>query len=284
MEKIVSLISVLLMGGNSLAFVSAPSTAGDKDWSVEAGAVYERGKVEPNENRNSFQSAKIDIYQLGVTKKLKGLEWGSDHYLHLDYKEIRSAKEEVNSQVFYDADQGQVLTASFGFDFVHEPKFKSGAYVQVSPSIRINKDKFSNPRVDVWGVGFKTYLELGDLIYSEDLLHIGSGIPGHQNSYLAWSHLFAAKLERYVGSPVVLKWGPYAELDTSERTDSAYDSAFTPAGTRDRIRSMKVGTISAVEFLLPQDAYGSIGYVQKLGGYDAPATQAFSLKLGINFQ
>ena len=186
-------------------------------------------------------------------------------------------------QTFYAADTGHAATLSFGFNFIHDLKFASGLYFSISPIINFNKENFSVSRVDLWSLGFGTSVELNDYFYIEDNLHYGVGIPGKQNSYLAFTHLFALRLDKTVDAPVSIKWGPYAELDTSERKDSRYDAAFSHAGTQDRIRSMKVGVVSAVEFRVTEKMYGSILYVQKLGGYDAPATNAVSLTLGSKF-
>ncbi len=268
---------------DSMALVSSPVSAGDGRWNVELRSTLERGKIEPNENKASYQSAEIDVHQLSITKGLENTSYGSDHFARVDLKYLKSGEERVGGQIFYGVDTGSVATLSYGFNFVHDPKYTSGIYLSVSPVTNFNKEKFSVPRVDLWSIGFRTSAELSDKVYIEDSIHYGSGIPGEQNSYLAFTHLFALRLDTIVGLPLTLKWGPYAELDTSERTDSQYDAAFSPSGTSDRIRSMKVGVVSSVEFALTKQSYGTVTYVQKLGGYDAPATNAFSLAIGMNF-
>lgn len=265
------------------ALVSSPSAVSEGQWNVELKSTLERGKIEPNENRSSFQTAEIDIHQLSVTKGVESFSLGSDYFLRLDLKYLKSGAEEVSGQVFYAADTGHAVTLTGGFNLVHDPAYKAGLYFSLTPVAEFNKDKFSVPRVDLWGLGFKSSIELSRTFFIEDSLHYGSGLPGHQNSYLAFTHLFALRLDAAVESQASIKWGPYAELDTSERRDSKYDAAFSPAGTQDRIRSMKVGVISSIEFGLTRETYGSVTYVQKLGGYDAPATTALSIALGANF-
>jgi hypothetical protein len=268
---------------SALALVTSPSIVGAGGWNVELKSMLERGKIEPNENRSSFQSAEIDVHQLSITKGLEGLSFGSDHFLRLDLKYFQSGEEQVAGQTFYAADTGNAATISFGFNFTHDSQLSSGMYISVSPITNFNQDKFSVPRIDLWSLGFRTSAEINDKFYVEDIVHYGSGIPGKQNSYLGFTHLFALRLNPIIRAPVSVKGGPYAELDTSERTDSKYDSAFSPAGTQDRIRSMKVGVISAIEIQLSEQSYGSVTYVQKLGGYDAPATNATAVAFGFNF-
>jgi hypothetical protein len=77
--------------------------------------------------------------------------------------------------------------------------------------------------------------------------------------------------------------GLYAEVDTNERTDATYDAAFSSAGTTDRIRSSKYGTVLGLGFKIAEDIKLDTSYVQKLGGYDAPATQAYNFLLSYNF-
>lgn len=64
------LLVALLISSKSNAFVSGPSSINAGENYVSIGTQAERGKVEPNENRTSFQDAQIDIYRL---KYVRGL-------------------------------------------------------------------------------------------------------------------------------------------------------------------------------------------------------------------
>lgn len=281
MKKITLLFSFLISSAQSYALVSSPSTVANGEWVIEAKSIFERGKVEPNENKDSYQQAEINIYQLALSHGLTGSSFGSDHYFRVDYRYFTSGKEEAAGQVFYEKDTGNVATLTYGFNLVHEPVYSAGIYASVSPLSSYNKDKFSSPRVDLWALGFRSGLELSPSWFTESSIHYGSGQPGRQNSYLALTNLFGFKLSELVGWPMTLKFGPYAELDTQDRTDTKYDAAFSASGRTDRIRSMKVGTIVAIDINLPSSWFISGGYVQKLGGYDAPATHALYASLGL---
>ena len=276
-------ISFLVFGLQAHALVSSPSTVTSGEWAIESKSTSERGKVEPNENKDSFQSAKINIYQLSAAYGLSGISFGNDHFLRLDYRYFTSGKEEVGGQVFYEEDTGNAATLTYGFNFVHEPVYSAGMYASVSPLASYNKDKFSSPRVDLWALGLRSGLEFNSNWFTENSIHYGSGQPGRQNSYLAFTNVVGLKLSGATEWPVTLKFGPYAELDLQERADAKYDAAFSAPGRTDRIRSMKVGVIGGVDINLPSNWYLSGGYVQKLGGYDAPATNALFVSVGVKF-
>ncbi|MCO5142549.1 MAG: hypothetical protein M9962_05610 [Oligoflexia bacterium] len=268
---------------NSKALVSSPSGIAEGEMNIELKAIAERGKVEPNENVASHHAAKINIYQLSVSRGLSGIGFGLDHFLRLDAKFFQSGREEVNRQIFYSKDNGKSLTVTYGFNFVHTTAHSAGIYASLTPYAKFNKDKFSLPRIDLWALGFRSGLELNKLWFIEDSVHYGSGFSGRQNSYLAFTHLFALRLEPLVSLPMILKIGPYAELDLKDRYDEKYDTAFSAVGRRDRIRAMKVGFLGTVDITFSDTLYSSLSYVQKLGGYDAPATNATALTIGANF-
>lgn len=259
--------------------MTSPDGSPPGRWNVEWKTVLERGKIEPNENKSSFQDAQIDVHQLGVTKSLDGLRFGADHFARIELKYFKSGSETVGGREFYSTDHGKSVSLSYGFNLVHEPSYTSGIYFSVSPLIDFNTSKFSVPRIDLWNLGFRTSVELSDQLFVEGGLHLGSGIPGKQNPYLAFSNLFALRAAYWI-----LRFGPYAEIDVGERTDAAYDAVYSPIGTQDRIRSVKVGFISGIEMPLSKDLVSSLAYVQKLGGYDAPATNALSFAIETNFE
>lgn len=275
------MVCALQWPSNAAALVSGPSALSAGEWNVEMRTVFERGKIEPNENRASFQSAQIDIYKLTVARGLSDLPFGQDHSVRLDYLRFTSGREAVGAQVFYEQDTGNVATLTYGFNFVHEASYSAGMYLSASPLTNYNQRKFSSPRVDLWALGLKTGLEISEAWILENSVHYGSGIPGRQNAYVAFTQLAGFKFS--LGVPLTLKLGPYAELDMQERVDAEYDAAFSAPGRSDRIRSMKVGTVISLDAKISSKWYLGAGYVQKLGGYDAPATNASFASLGAKF-
>tara|TARA_B110001454_G_C12721908_1_gene435061 strand:- start:2699 stop:3565 length:867 start_codon:yes stop_codon:yes gene_type:complete len=268
---------------NSFALVTGSAALNENEKKIELRAIQERGKIEPNENRASFQSAKIDIHQISYQQNIGDLSLGGkNHFLKIDFNSFTSGEESVSGQVFYTQDKGQVATLTYGFSFVHELTHVAGLYVSISPYIDFNKKKFSVPRVDNFAFGIPLGIELTPGWNLESLTHYGSGISGDQNSFLSFSNQIGYRVIGVLPRPFFIKYGVYAELDTSERRDEKYDQAFSPTGTSDRIRSMKYGTITSINFDFDK-IYLGIDQVQKLGGYDAPATNALAVSLGGKF-
>ncbi|MCB0362385.1 MAG: hypothetical protein KDD35_06670, partial [Bdellovibrionales bacterium] len=104
-----------------------------------------------------------------------------------------------------------------------------------------------------------------------------------QNSYLVLDLGFGYRLNHLVKWPFTVLGSLFMEADTSERKDPLYDIAFSPTGTQDRIRSSKYGTLFGAEISLTQRSQLHLAYLQKLGGYDARATQVYTAELGYNF-
>ena len=264
----------LLMPATSFALVTSPVPLGTNDTLVEVKTIRERGKIEPNENQASFQPAKIDIYQLSVTRGLENIfSFGQDHFFKIDYRYFISGKEQ-----FYAEDKGQSLTATYGLNFVHTPGYSAGLYFGVSPLTQFNKDKFSVPRVDLYHFGLTSGSEINSNWFLANSLHFGSGIPGKQNSYASLTNFLGYKAQN-----LIVKFGPYLEFDLNERTDRNYDAAYSAPGRSDRIKAAKFGVLGFVDFAISADSFINVGYVQKQSGYDAPATNALVLGFSTKF-
>lgn len=249
-------------------------------WTADLRAILERGKVEPNENRDSYQEAKIDIYQIAITRKLPdALSPGSSPYVKIDYKNIRSGAEIVGGRSFYAEDRGNTLGLTYGFSVDTSENSNLSFYGSVTPIRDLNENKFSLPRVDLWNLGMQSSSNWSEYWGFESSILYGSGIAGKQNSYLATAQSFVLKANTKNAMPITFRIGPYAELDLSERFDAQYDAVFTAPGRRDRIRSAKIGFLTSADISAPGFADISIGYIQKLGGYDATATNAITIAL-----
>lgn len=289
MEKKIPLSKILLtffsfwVSFPALALVSSPATVSEGKSALEVKAMVDRGKVEPNENMTSYQSANINIYQLSFSRGLSSPGFGFDHFIRVEYRYFNSGKEQVGSQVFYEKDSGHVASVSYGFNFVHERAFSAGMYLSVSPLAVLDRNKFSNPRVDWVAAGLKSGVELSNSFFLEHLVHFGSGLPPKQNSYLAFAQNLGFKMKEAVSIPVSIRAGPYVEVDLRDRFDSKYDSVFSAPGRTDRIRSVKMGVFAGLDLVISENWYGTLGYIQKLGGYDAPATNATYGSLGLKW-
>jgi hypothetical protein len=277
------LFAALLLSSKSYAFVSGPSSVSAGENYVSIGAQAERGKVEPNENRSSFQDAQIDIYRLKYVRGFDGLLGLSRSNVYFEYGSFNSAKEQVGSTLFYDKDQGSYLTLGFSGDVVHDLDKQFGFYVQSTPSRSYNKGKFSNPRLDLFALGLTSAFNITDNFFQKNLIHYGSGDGSDQNSYLAIDTGFGYRLNHLVGRQFTVLGSLFLEADMSERKDASYDAAFSPAGTQDRIRAFKYGTLVGADIAITNQINFNINYLQKLGGYDARSTQIYNANIGVKF-
>lgn len=280
-NKIVCLL--ICFSNNSYALVNGPegSNAGKK--SIRLSSQMERGKVEPNENKTSFQSAQIDLFKLRYVQDLESLFGLSGSNIFLEYGIFNSSKEQVGSTLFYKKDSGSYFSLGISRDLLASQEKNLIAYFQFSPLRSYNKDKFSNPRLDSFALGLASSFEVTSTLFQRSLIHIGSGDGSDQNSYLVLDLGFGYRLNHLVKWPFTVLGSLFMEADTSERKDPLYDIAFSPTGTQDRIRSSKYGTLFGAEISLTQRSQLHLAYLQKLGGYDARATQVYTAELGYNF-
>lgn len=282
MKSIFSLF-ILAFSTTTYAFVSGPSALNPGESTITAGTQAERGKVEPNENRSSYQNAKIDVYKVKYARGFDNILGFSSSTIFLEYGQFSSAEERVGSILFYEKDKGSYATIGFSADILREIDRQFGFYIQLSPYRDYNKKKFSNPRLDLYSFGLTGAFNITDNLFYKNLIHYGSGDGLDQNSYLALDSGFGYRLNHYLEVPVTISASLFIEADTRQRKDASYDASFSPSGTEDRIRAFKYGTLIGADISLSQKTSLNFNYLQKLGGYDARATQVYTINLGFKF-
>ena len=112
--KIALFISLASLNVNAL--VSGPSTPLADEQLIIYSNQIERGKVEPNENRSSFQNADIQIQRLNYSHGLKDFLGLERSHVFLELGQFKSAKEQVGANLFYDADSGDYANIGFSAD------------------------------------------------------------------------------------------------------------------------------------------------------------------------
>lgn len=275
--------SILFTSLGGFAFVSGQSSVNEGENYLSAGVQSERGKVEPNENKASFQDAQIDIYKLKYVRGLEGQFGLSRSNFYIEYGRFSSAQEQVGATLFYKKDQGSYLTLGLSGDFLHDLERQFGFYIQISPNREYNKNKFSNPRLDLFALGITSAFNVTNHFFQRNLIHFGSGDSTNQNSYLAIDTGFGYRMNHLLGRQFSFFGSLFLEADTSERKDQAYNLAFSAPGEQDRIRSFKYGTVTGIDTALTDEVNLSLNSLQKLGGYDARSTQIYTLNLGFKF-
>lgn len=293
--------AALLATSHADAFVPIPvgGHPGELDLMIRAG--FERGLIEPNEYDGSWQKASWEIVQLGVGYTVGTVGPFEFAYLRLDQQflflpaetnEPDVAKFPERSEAaaclgkrlpggfceFHRADTGATFTPQVGADLVHTADFSFGVYLQGTIPLGVDLERFALPRIDYIAGGTQLGVHVTDWFGATARLYVGSGAFGEQNAAVAVTNLYVLEAKRWI-----LPWkagialGPYFEGDLTERFDDAYDAAYTAGypDRRDRIRSMKFG-VAILPYMAITDHFAlEGGYVQKLFGYDAPATQFF---------
>src|SRR5262249_21345835 len=185
---------------------------------------------------------------------------------------------------FHPSDRGGLVTVTVSSNFVHTADFAFGAVLQGRAALGVDLDKFANPPVHHFAGGITLGVHLTSWLGFESLTFVGLGtrpFGKEQNGAVALSNLLVFEAPRWILPwKAGIKLGPYAELDLNERFDPVYDAAYSgtlPDGTprRDRIRAARFAVSVLPYFLITDGLAVEGGYVQKLLGYDARATQFF---------
>jgi hypothetical protein len=278
-----------------------------KELDVFIRATLERGLVEPNENKASFQKARWEMITVGGGYTFGDLGVFQDISLRAEITGYQSPAE-VNELgrgtvapaacggrvtgpglcEFHPAGRGAFITPSLGTSLVHTGSFAFGIYVLGNIPIGVDYEKFVMPRVDLVGGGFRSGVEMTPWFSVEQAFYVGSGSSGRggrQNGTFAASQLLAFRTGRLGTSPFFrlgVKVGPYVDGDLfGERTDDVYDRAYTAGypGRADRIRMFRFAA-SAFPYVQMSDTVSlELGWLQKIFGYDTPATQLYTATL-----
>jgi hypothetical protein len=311
-RSIVAALALSLLASRADAFVTAPvgGHPGEVDLSLRIG--LERGKIEPNEFTGSWQRAEWNLYMVGAGYTHGTIGPFEDVFFRVDSTIYSSPAESTDPDVlvnpesgkisrerckgrwiesggiceFHPSDTGWLVTPAVGANLVHKADFSFGVFLQGTIPIGVELSKFVLPRIDYFAGGTQLGVHVTPWFGTTSRVYVGSGAFGGehtQNAAIAVTTLFAFEAREWL-----LPWragvhvGPYFEGDLTERFDDAYDAAYTAGhpARRDRIRSMKFGLAMLPYARITEHAALTFGYVQKLFGYDAPATQFFTI--GVN--
>jgi hypothetical protein len=281
------------------AFVPIPvgGHPGETDLMIRAG--FERGLIEPNENQASWRKANWELFQLGVGHTIGTVGPFEFLYVRLDQQYyiapaetnelgelVFPEKNEIAACIgrrlpggaceFHPADSGTLLTPQIGADLVHTADFSFGVFVQGTIPIGVDLERFVLPRIDYIAGGTQLGVHVTPWFGATARLYVGSGAFGKQNAAVAMTNLYVFEAKKWLLPwKVGIALGPYFEGDITERFDAAYDAAYTAdyPDREDRIRSMRFGAAMLPFMAITENAALELGYVQKLFGYDVPATQ-----------
>jgi hypothetical protein len=297
-------LSVLLLSSTAHALIPVPvgGHAGDVD--ATARVTLERGKVEPNENPASWQKANWELYSVGggytygdagpirdLSFRFEGT-WFTAPAERSDPSRGTVAAERCltgripapGQCVFHSADSGVFLTPSVAFNIIHKGDFSFGFFVLGNIPVGIDYRRFVVPRTDFVAGGFQTGTRLTPSFTFESRTYLGSGLKlggGKQNGTIAITNLLGFEASKWLLPwKAGIKGGSYFDGDLfGERSDAAYDAAYTAGypDRTDRIRMMRFGVVVAPYAQITEHAAIELSFVQKIFGYDTPATKFLSL-------
>lgn len=297
-------VAAVAVSSRAEALIPIPVGGHPKELDVFARVTLERGLVEPNENKASFQRAQWEMFTVGGGYGIGDVGVLQDLSVRAEITGYQSPAE-VNDLArgsvpagacagvvtapgqcqFHPSDRGAFITPSIGASLVHTGQFAFGVFLVGNIPVGVNYEKFVVPRVDYVGGGFRAGTEFSSWFALETSFYVGSGSAGkggRQNGTFAATQLLHFRTGRIGTSPFVrlgVKLGPYVDGDLiGERTDPAYDQAYT-AGYPDRTDRIRMFRFAASAFPYAQvsDKVSlELGYLQKLFGYDTPATQLYT--------
>ncbi len=295
-------MALLLVIAPNTASALIPTAVGGRpgETDVAIRVSLERGLVEPNENQNSWQKARWNMYTIDAGRNFGSVGPLRDFFVRLGYTYVYSPAEVSerspvlparclgralpgNVCEFYPSDSSSMISPAVGFNLIHDGDFAFGVFLQGNVPLSLDATKFVQPRVDHVGGGTNVGVRLRPWLTFETRMYFGSGLigsPKRQNATVAIISVFGLQASRWLLPwKIGIKFGPYFDGDLTERTDERYDAAYTAGfdqGVRDRIRMMRFAGAIFPYVQITEHAVLELSYVQKLFGYDTPATQFFT--------
>ena len=283
------------------AFVGGATGGNPGKTTAEVKVDLERGLIEPNENSDSWQDARWNVYTIALSHNFGRLGPLLDFHLRLGGSFFTSPAER-NEQTtiaadicggdvigpglceFYARDTGGIASLAVGFNVIHTKKLLVGFSIESNIPISVHLRKFANPRIDYVAASVRLGVALSQHISYESNIYLGSGTFGDQNGRIALTQLATARWTFSSWKPA-LSFGPYVEADITERFDERYDRTYTPGypDNQDRIRMARFGVILSPSVQIADRATVHATYLQKFFGYDAPATRLFQLGVSTSF-
>lgn len=170
--------TISLTQGPASALVTSPVGGNKGDVEVSARATFERGKIEPNENPDSWQKARWNYYTGAVGYTYGNIGPLQDVFFRLQGTYLDIPAESSDPDVLlhpeegavdpaqckgrvlaggicelHPAEQGFLITPAIGFRAVHTPTFALGFFVQSTVPVGVDTEKYVLPRIDTVAVG-----------------------------------------------------------------------------------------------------------------------------------
>ena len=214
----------LLEARPAAAFVPTPVGGHPGELDVHLQLGIEGGKIEPNENGDSFQRAHgFNLYTLGVGYTLGSFGAFQDVALRVQGTYFTSPAERTDRTLdgrpidparcvaparldgniceFHPADRGGLVTLTVSTNFVHQADFSFGAFLQGTVALGVDLEKFANPSVHHFGGGITLGVHLTPWLAFESLTFVGLGtrpFGSEQNGAVALSNLLVFEAPSWI--------------------------------------------------------------------------------------
>lgn len=293
----------LTLSAPAHGFINASVGGHEGEIDINAHFLGEFGLVEPTERKSTWQDANVKIFNLGAGYTIGPVGPLSEFYVRVDgayyiagEERITNPADELYDTQMYGEDKGGYVTGTIAANFVHEARFAFGGYIQGTIPVDVNFQKFSNVHLHWVGGGTTLGVFLTDptkltrLAFSNRLFFGSGAYDGNfqHNASVAMTTLLVLEFARWL-----LPWrmgisvGPYFEGDLNEHVNRRYHDAYARVSpdlvVDDRVRAMRFALAVLPYFRITHHAALELGYVQKLFGYDPPATQFFNAGIRVSF-
>ena len=297
------ILTACVASRSAAAYVPSPVGGHSGEVDIGARATFERGKIEPNENEASFRKASWEVYTVGggyTFRDPEDLKFLQDIRVGLDVSLFRSPAERIEIEPakclgrqiegttceLYAKDSGFLVTPTISANLIHTAQYSFGLYLRPNLPLGIDQSRFVLPRLDYVAGGMVLGVHLTEWLGMETNTYVGSGARV-QNGAFAQTVLLALAAKRWIlpwGAGI--KLGSFVEGDLQRRFDAKYDAAYTAdyPNRQDRIQSFRFGVALLPYFKVTENFAVELGYVQKLFGYDPPATQTYFVGVRAAFQ
>jgi len=223
------------------------------------------------------QTPNVNIYEVAAGYNVGTHSVFQDVKFRLLGSHYTSEAELLNGSQIHPRDDGWILGAEISSNFVHEPDRVFGVFLRAQHPISMNIEKFINPKIDTFGVGFQTGYKFSDSFGQETVLFLGSGVSGdgfRQNASLSASLLAVWILsEGIFKDGAAIRLGPFYDGDLAERGDLKY-------GTQG-FRAFRLGLVASASYSFNRNLSMDFSYIQKFTGAYFRATKDFIFALRI---
>jgi deoxyribodipyrimidine photo-lyase len=271
------LFAALVLSSPAPAYIAGVTPVPKGGYELTLKTDFARGGAGPETRPETEQTVRpgVNIYELSAGYTFGTYGAFQDVKLRLTGAYFTSADELLGGVEIYPRDEGWLAGAELSTNFVHEPDKLFGVFLRSQIPFGMNIQKFSNPKIDSFGLGLQTAFKFSDNFGEEALLFAGTGVTGdgfRQNASVTASLLGVWILPKSIAEyGAALRVGPFYDADVAQRNDLRY-------GTRG-VRSFRLGVTTIASYSLTREVALEAGFTLKFTGAYFRSTKDFFFSL-----